>query len=329
MYDLVIIGGGFYGCMIALHYSKILKKILIIEKEADLLLKASSNNQARVHNGYHYPRNYLTALSSHKNYARFITDFKKAIVDNFDMYYAIAYGSKTSVKDFTELYNAIGAPLEVASPKIKKLFNPELIKQVFKVEEKVFNADILRDLLKARLAKAGVKIKYNTQFHKVKTKRIISCTYSETNNLLRSFNLPEISLKHELTNMPIVEVPKEFKDIGITIMDGDYFSLMPFPRLGLHTIHHVKYTPKVNSYDSIAQDVVRFIPKLSGIKYRGSVQEIKTVLPKNEIDDGRPILFKKDYAPNLDVILGGKLDNIYDILDKISDSEDKNLNIVT
>jgi hypothetical protein len=38
------------------------------------------------------------------------------------------------------------------------------------------------------------------------------------------------------------------------------------------------------------------------------------VLVKNELDDGRPILFERHAAiPGCYSILGGKLDNIYDI----------------
>ena len=45
------------------------------------------------------------------------------------------------------------------------------------------------------------------------------------------------------------------------------------------------------------------------------------MLEKNEIDDGRPILFENDKnLKNLYYVLGSKIDNIYDVLDRI-DSE--------
>ena len=47
-YDAVIIGGGFFGCKIASFLKKYFNKILILEKENDLLLRASYFNQARV-----------------------------------------------------------------------------------------------------------------------------------------------------------------------------------------------------------------------------------------------------------------------------------------
>jgi hypothetical protein len=49
-----------------------------------------------------------------------------------------------------------------------------------------------------------------------------------------------------------------------------------------------------------------------------SLYEVKTVLCKNEVDDGRPILFKESQEiRGMYSILGGKLDNIYDILERI------------
>jgi len=82
-YDAVIIGGGFYGCSIALALAPRLPRILILEREGDLLTRASYGNQARVHNGYHYPRSLLTALSSAANYPQFRSEFSDRIDEAF------------------------------------------------------------------------------------------------------------------------------------------------------------------------------------------------------------------------------------------------------
>ena len=89
-YEVLIVGGGFYGCEIALKLSKIgLSKILLVEKENELMKRASVNNQARVHNGYHYPRSIKTAQSSSKNYQKFINDYAYSIYNEMTMLYAI------------------------------------------------------------------------------------------------------------------------------------------------------------------------------------------------------------------------------------------------
>jgi hypothetical protein len=49
-----------------------------------------------------------------------------------------------------------------------------------------------------------------------------------------------------------------------------------------------------------------------------SVFEVKTVLVKSEGDDGRPILFEPCAGlPGCYSILGGKIDNIYDVIERL------------
>ena len=50
--------------------------------------------------------------------------------------------------------------------------------------------------------------------------------------------------------------------------------------------------------------------------------EVKTVLSSNEIDDGRPIVFNKhSEIKGCYSILGGKIDNIYDVLKRLDDED--------
>jgi hypothetical protein len=66
------------------------------------------------------------------------------------------------------------------------------------------------------------------------------------------------------------------------------------------------------------RDVGRYLPAVLDAKYVDSLFEIKTVLVKNEGDDGRPILFERHSAlPGCYSVLGGKIDNIYDVLEKL------------
>lgn len=348
-YNTIIVGGGFYGCMLALFFKEKGGSVAILEKEKDLLMRASYNNQARVHNGYHYPRSFLTALRSHQNFARFVKDFKETVVDNFQKVYAIASGvSKVTSLQFGKFCKQIGAPVEVAPLHIKKIFNSNLVEEVFKVEEYVFDAKKLRKILKNKLKKAGVKILFKNQVNKLEegkggdltlilgngkimhSKQVFNCTYSSINNILKNSNLPLLPFKHEWTEMPLLAVPAQLKNLGITIVDGPFFSLMPFPSLKLHTLHHVRYTPHFSWVDGeikvkklprksrflyMIKDAERFIPLLKETKYKDSIFEIKTVLEEAEESDKRPILYRKNYGmENLHIIMGGKIDNIYDCL---------------
>ena len=123
-------------------------------------------------------------------------------------------------------------------------------------------------------------------------------------------------------------------------MDGPFFSTMPFPAMECHCLSHVRYTPHsywvdehgLSPYDVIGQSILetrvdrmirdasRYLPALAKSRYRESLFEVKTVLEKNESDDGRPILFRESFStPGLYSVLGGKIDNIYDILESIDE----------
>jgi hypothetical protein len=120
-------------------------------------------------------------------------------------------------------------------------------------------------------------------------------------------------------------------------MDGPFFDDAFSPR-DLHTLSHVRYTPhlhwqdqygidpyqNLNHYeratreDRMLRDVGRYLPALLDAKYVDSLFEVKTVLLKNEGDDGRPILFEKHpELPGCYSVLGGKIDNIYDVLETL------------
>ena len=110
IFDVIIIGGGFFGCQVALSLKSLgIKRILIIESENALMKRASLVNQARVHNGYHYPRALQTGISSRKNYFRFLDEYKYAIKNDVQMIYAIARNSKINANQFSRFCDEIGA----------------------------------------------------------------------------------------------------------------------------------------------------------------------------------------------------------------------------
>lgn len=366
-FDVIIIGGGFYGCCLALLMRNYYENILIIEKEENLLLRASSINQARVHSGYHYPRSLITAYRSFVNFPRFVLDFRDCIIDDFEKVYAIARrGSKVNAYQFKEICNEIGAYIKPAPLKIKKLFDMNNIEEVFSVKEVAFDASKLRNTIKKKLEKAKVTICYRIEVNRVEqtendkikvflskgdvclqANQVFNCTYSQINKLLRNSNIPLLPLKHELTEMVLIEVPDELNNIGITVMDGLFFSTMPYPARNLHSLSHVRYTPHYswNDFDQfidghaqlkniklksnfpyMIKDAQRYLPIINKASYVDSLYEIKTVLVQNEIDDGRPILFRKDYSiKNFSIVMGAKIDNIYDILDMIGEIKDYSL----
>lgn len=68
----------------------------------------------------------------------------------------------------------------------------------------------------------------------------------------------------------------------------------------------------------ILLDVSRYIPALTDCNYKKSMWEVKAVLSSNEFDDSRPIPFLPNHGINgYHCVLGGKIDNVYDVVDII------------
>lgn len=362
-YDAIIVGGGFYGAAIAIYLAsqRGLKRILLVEREPALLTRASYNNQARVHNGYHYPRSFTTAYRSRVNLPKFVHDWPQAAKRDIVKLYAIARrNSKVTSRQFERFCRDIGASIAPAAPGLNKLFEPRLIEGVFLVEEYAFDSTRLAQWAIHELDTCGVQVRLDTRVTAVDRadggtlavalhdagggaesltcRYVFNCTYAGLNQLDGDFPGTRTGLKQEITEMALMKVPPELDGLGITVMDGPFFSMMPFPARGLHTLSHVRYTPhlhwadahgidpyaRLDQYerdtrvDRMVRDVGRYLPAILRASYVDSLFEVKTVLAKNESDDGRPILFEKhEELPGCYSILGGKIDNIYDVLEKL------------
>ncbi len=368
--DALVIGGGFYGLYLAEHLALGGGRVVLCEREADLMRRASFANQARVHNGYHYPRSVLTALRSRVNYPRFVAEFRPAVDDSFESVYAVGRRfSKVTADQFAGCMKRIGAEVCPAPKRLAGLFDPAYVEGVFLTREGVFDPVVLRKIMADRVRRAGVEVRLRTAVRSVgpaptggvrvvvdgpdgprttDAGRVFCCTYAQLNAvaILPPVNhggrtQPRVPLKHELAELALVEVPTDLRDVGVTVMDGPFFSCLPFPARGLHTLSHVRYTPHGHWYDGagpyrpadevvaetskatafphMVRDAARYLPALAGCVYRDSLWEVKTVLPRSEADDSRPILFEPDFGlPGYHLVMGGKIDNVYDMVDVVS-----------
>ena len=360
--DAVVIGAGFYGSTIATYLKQVRKlgRVVILERGDAIMERSSFTNQARVHSGYHYLRSYTTAFRSRQNMPRFMEDYSEAIYSDFSMIYALGRNnSKVTRAQMERFCREIGAPLVEAPKMLQSLFNPALIQCAYLAEERAFNADILRGLVTRRMEAAGVEVRLGAEVTELTSNAggarlrfadrsgegvleadaVFNCSYSQLQSVAGE-GAPSFGLRHEITEMALVEPPSGLEKLGVTVMDGPFFSMMPFPARGLHSLSHVRYTPhlswiedgRVDPYarleaydcdsraDRMVRDAARYMPKLAGARVHASLFEVKTVLRRNDGDDGRPILMHRHgHDGRIFSILGGKIDNIYDILEKLDD----------
>jgi hypothetical protein len=169
---------------------------------------------------------------------------------------------------------------------------------------------------------------------------VLNCTYSRLNHLLARSNAATIPAKLELTEMALIEPPFALGGAAVTVMDGPFFSMMPYPSRGLYTLSHVRYTPHCNWHDRpgepiadvgdpsrgrttrfvhMVRDAERYLPAMRESRYVDSLWEVKTLMPRSEQDDSRPILLRRSAEhPGCLTVLGAKIDSVYDVEEALS-----------
>lgn len=359
-FDAVILGAGFYGLRIAEHLRHSgFSNVLVVEAESEPMKRASFVNQARVHNGYHYPRSILTAFRSRVSSDAFAEEFQAAIVRDFQHVYAVASQlSKTSARQFEMFCERIGAPLNPAPDGIRAQMSSRLIEKSWVADEFAFDSRVLRQIMLERLASIGsVEIRLSTKATRAYSSGrqvivsladgshamapvVISCLYAGINAFHHASDLPILPLQHELAEMALVRMPIGWRNLALTVMDGPFFSLVPFPSAGLHTLSHVRYTPQLrweddpglvpevlsreylskqgSTFREMKADVCRYVEQMEGLEYVASIREVKTVLARNDLTDSRPILARTGFG--LDgyfAVLGGKIDNVGDVIEEL------------
>ena len=166
-YDRIIIGAGIYGLYAGLQSAKKNYKTLILEFDANAFSRASYINQARVHNGYHYPRSLSTAIKSAYYFDKFNQDYDFSINNAFKKIYATsAKHSWTDGEQFKKFCKAAGIKcMEIPS---EKYFKPELCDGVFETEEYTYDAAILSQYFVSSLSSfPNAEIQYNARIESI------------------------------------------------------------------------------------------------------------------------------------------------------------------
>lgn len=365
-YDNLVIGAGIYGLHSALILASKNKKVAIIETDSSVFSRATFVNQARVHNGYHYPRSLSTAKKTANYFNRFSKDFYYAINKKFNKIYAISREfSYTSAEQFKTFCKNADIPCKEVY--LNNLLNPDFIESFFEVEEYAFDADLIKeDYLQKIKKNSNITIYYNSfptkvkknksHFHivlntglKIDTSSVINSTYASTNQVAKLFGFDTFKIKYEICEVILCDVSKNIKKFGLTVMDGPFFSLMPFGKTNHHSLTSVTFTPHKTSYKSLPtfdcqtaatkctpthlqncntcinkpKTAWPYMKQLSNkylinseIKYLKSYFAIKPILKLSELDDSRPTIVRVfSKKPQFISILSGKINTIYDLDD--------------
>jgi hypothetical protein len=361
-YDRVVIGGGLFGAYSSLVLGKLGHSVLLVEQASELMGRASLVNQARLHTGLHYPRSVVTARESLGYYTKFRERFPSAVFD-FQQIYAISnHNSKTSSQDFQSFVNRLGLDFEVIEA--DQYFNPGTVELALKVEEPTFDAQILRDqilieiesepnielcldtaVVGGNLSEIGSSLSL-TNGLKIETDGLVIATYAGINSIRESLGLPRLPLSFELAEIVLGSVSPEMSGIGFTVMDGPFWSMMPYGNSGSVSLTSVGITPLRKSrslpiFDcqslrtgctplSLSDCNTCHVRPSSGLAHQiqqmklflknqdfftptKSLMTVKSTLNTTEVDDARPTLIQKESDSKTWTVFSGKVSTLFDL----------------
>ena len=330
-----VVGAGIYGITAAIKLRTAGYSVDLYEAEDDIMKAASGINQYRIHRGYHYPRSCDTIQSCKNNEESFIKYYNPAVVDEYDHYYAIATNeSLTTAEQYLSVLDKSKLKWDI----VDTLPNCDL---TIKVDEKLYNPTVLTKLCKKRLIGSGVNLILNQRVQKLKDyKHVVYAAYSCLNELLDSWDMQEYQF--ELCEKPVFQLPEQYKNKSIVIMDGPFMCFDPLAdtnyHLGgnvVHAIHvrnvgeipeipsvYKKYlnkglitNPKYTNVDRFIESAKKFFPDIEKAKHIGSMYTIRTVLPNKDKTDERPTIVTQK-SDNF-VLFSGKVGNCVEAADKI------------
>lgn len=365
-YDRVIFGAGIYGLYAALRCSDKGYHTLVIEWEKEPFSRATYVNQARVHLGYHYPRSLSTALKSKKYFDRFNSDFSFCINDSFDQIYATsAKYSWTNGMQFYEFCKAAQIQCEELNP--NRYFKRGKCDAAYLTKEYSYDANLLRLFLIQQLEeRKNVEILFQAHVKTIEragtdyiislfngkeyaTAYILNATYASCNQIIELMGYEKFKIKYELCEIILVNASDVLKPYGFTIMDGPFFSIMPFGKTGDHSLTSVTFTPHSTCYKELPEFLCQnessgycsvhhlgncnlckhkpetafpYMNKLAKLYlkdeyeflYKQSLFSIKPILASTEIDDARPTVIRiHSESPFFASVLSGKINTVYDL----------------
>ena len=366
LYDKIIIGAGIYGLYSALTCGRKKEKVLVLEKEDGAFKRATFINQARVHKGYHYPRSYSTAIKSAGYFERFNKEYGFCELTEFSQIYATSTNfSWTNAEQFKKFCK--NANIRCEEIPNQKYFKEGLCDGSFLTTEYTYDAEILKKYFLEEIQKLdNIGIKYNCNISEINQKSskyevvlddgnnyetnfILNASYASVNQILSKLGFEPFKIKYELCEIILCSVSNNLKNVGITVMDGPFFSIMPFGKTGYHSLTSVTFTPHVTSYDTLPtfecqknskgycskeclgncnecparpETAWKYMSNLAKkylkdeyeIKYEKSLYSMKPILKSSEIDDSRPTVIKQfSTNPTFISVLSGKINTIFDL----------------
>lgn len=255
---IAIIGAGWFGCHIATSLLRDGHDITVFERNSDIFLGASGNNQNRLHLGFHYPRSWQTRAEIINNHDRFLSEYPTREIEN--NFFAISTESSIDFDSYIAIMESQGILNEDVA---KYLHAPKYGIQnvergiVIKTKERLINTEsakrrFLYELKNKIQFEVKVKVCGNPQMgiiqhgswlenHEV-FDAVVDCTGGELDPNEKIFFEPAVMAEYE--------GPQEH--FALTVMDGPFPCLYPTCEPGIWRVSHVAHTAR-GCFDTYAK----------------------------------------------------------------------------
>jgi hypothetical protein len=181
---------------------------------------------------------------------------------------------------------------------------------------------------------------------KIETDGLVIATYAGINSIRESLGLPRLPLSFELAEIVLGSVSPEMSGIGFTVMDGPFWSMMPYGNSGSVSLTSVGITPLRKSrslpiFDcqslrtgctplSLSDCNTCHVRPSSGLAHQiqqmklflknqdfftptKSLMTVKSTLNTTEVDDARPTLIQKESDSKTWTVFSGKVSTLFDL----------------
>ena len=328
---ILIVGGGIFGCSVAIELSRSGFETTLIEKSGAILSKATKNNHNRIHYGYHYPRSIETASQSMDGLVSFLMAYKDAVITDFPNYYAIAKEhSRVQPEKYESFCDSVGISYHREYPAASDL-NPDMIQSSLRVEEPIYDWSILYNIIQRDLIKTGVKVKLNTPFSldHMSYDFIINCSYSGINQVNQIAGVPKFNFRSQDVIIPTFKWNRD--RIGLTVMDGPFCSIMPKgAEENRFLLYHAKYSVITESINQkvefssdvdenlrlIKEDAARYFPAIRGVEFEENWRAIRSI-PVSSNDERLSRIITYVDNPNFITVFSGKVSTCIKIAKQI------------
>lgn len=315
---VLVIGGGIFGVCVAFELAKSGVETHLFEQNNELMQGATSVNQNRFHLGYHYPRSAATAKQCHEGAPSFKEYFGSSLIDLKENYYAIGKkGSRVSFEQYIHFCKELDLPYREKYPS-EQILNSSEVTGCIAVNEQIINLPKMKDIAENLLKEAGVKVFLNKKFRENDKKDfqfIVNATYSNLDIVNDILKLPVRKFRYDVCNVAVLILPKQLSSIGVTVMDGEFYSILPYGNTPYHLLWSVKGSairsvstyPPQNSSTKIADFLDdTYVPLLKQAKLVEVLRVVKVLRPDVELSDER-VSDLIDYGNGYFAILSAKL----------------------